>query len=227
MQDNKQSAPYGATEYYSRSAEPHFKWFDEECDERAFLDSSEYKNGNWERTGMWCCCACIADTPIAIPLGAELVKQLKPGDLVMAGALSGAGGALAWSDQPVEYAGELRDPADIDPGDSSAVLINFADGKNIIVSPYQLVLVDCGKLKQALRLSLGDKLVSRSGSPVAINEIKLGEFKGPRYHVGVAGGFDHGIDGHLVALNDIVVADYVLQKHRTSLQSGVVEDAIA
>jgi hypothetical protein len=225
--NDTQEAPYGAREYYSKSSNPHFKWFDEESDERAFLASSEFAGGDWECTGMWCCCACVADTPIAIPLGAELVKQLKTGDTVMAGAITGPGGALSWSDGRVEYAGEMGDPADDEPDGSSAILINFADGKNMIVSRYQLLLTTSGKLKQASRLSLGDNLVSRTGEPVTINEIKLGQFDGPRYHVGLAGGFDNGVDGHLVALNDIVVADYVLQKHRTSLPSGLVEDTVA
>jgi len=168
-------------------------------------------------------------SPVAVPVGKELVKNLKRGDAVLAGNLTSGGGgvSVSWSESHVGHAGELHDKADIDPGDAKAVLINFGAGTNIIVSSYQLMMTTTGKLKQALRLSLGDQLLSKSGAPITINEIKLGDFKGPRYHIGTDHKFENKVDGHLLSLNDIVIADYVLQKHRTGLPGSVVEDTVA
>jgi hypothetical protein len=211
------------------NAEPHFKWFDNRATGVAFLSSPVFTEGRWARTGMWCCCAWIADTPIAIPIGTELVKNLKKGDAVLAGSVTPSSGrvAVSWSDQAVKYAGELQDPADTDPGDAKAILINFGAGHNLIVSSYQLMFTSSGKLKQALRLSLGDKLLSKAGEEVTINEIKLGEFVGQRYHIGIDQAFNDNVDGHLLALNDIIIGDYVLQKNRKSLPASMVGDAVA
>jgi hypothetical protein len=223
-----QPSQFGACEYYSPVAEPHFKWFDSTEDERQFLHNQKFLDEQWQATDLWCCCSCIADIPVALPLGQELVKNLKKDDAILAGSLNteGKNPTIDWAEISVNEAGELTDPADLDPGDAKAVLVNYGSGQNIMVSSYQLLLTSNGKLKQAQRLSLADKLFSKTGQPVPINSIKLGEFKGPRYHLGTTKDYDNTVDGHLLCLNEIVIADYVLQKHRNKLPQNAIEGVV-
>lgn len=223
LENQASSTPFGAHEYYSSIVNPHFRWFDSAVEEAAFLASAEYRDGDWKQTELWCCCACIPDTPVAVPIGQELVKNLKKGDAILAGTvtMSNHGVSVHWRESQAAQAGELTDPAD-----DKAVLINFGAGQNIIVSRYQLMMTAGGKLKQALRLSLGDRLMSKTGAPVTINEIKLGDLKGPRCHIGTNQKFEQNADGHLLAISGIILADYVLQEHRTELPDTLVEDAV-
>jgi hypothetical protein len=218
-----QPTAYGAREYYSAASQPHFRWFDCAEDESRFLASPKYRKEAWQQVELWCCCACIADLPVAIPIGQELVKNFHKGDPVLAGSVKkgGAGVAVHWKEAHVEAAGKL-DPSDFDPNDNKAVLINYGQGKNAIVATYQYIMTTSGKLKQARDLSVGDSLLSKEGAALPINSLKLGEFEGPRYHLGTTKEYNNPIDGHLLCVNDIVIADYVLQKHRNELPRDAV-----
>lgn len=223
---NTQSTQFGACEYYSPLAKPHFKWFDSARDEQDFLKSQKYRDEKWQRTNLWCCCACLADLPITLPLGQELVKNLKKDDKVLAASLNKEGETpvISWSEVSLEIAGKTSPEDDLDSDNENSVFISYGQGQNIMVLSNQLLLTSNGKLKPADKLNLSDTLMSKTGLPVPINSIKLGEFTGQKYYVGTGKEYVSTIDEHLLCINDIVIADYILQKNRNELSSDFVEN---
>ena len=204
---------YGGREYYSPGAHPHYVWFDDPGQEQAFRASSRFADEQWRINELWCCCACIADLPVAVPMGHELLKNLHDGDPVLAGTVRhGDGGPeLQWEQTTVALSG----PAGMDPARTTTVLINYAGGRNAIVETDQPVLTADGTLKRANQLRLDDGLLGTDGTRSEINALKLGTFEGPKYHLGTAAEYTGSADRHLIALGDLVIGDYAVYRNWT------------
>jgi len=172
-----------------------------------------------------CCCSCYAyGTPIATPQGERSIETFVVGDEVSAASVASSGGKLSfqWSPAVVRFSNGTG-PLPPAPHYPTMVFVNFDDGRSLICTNDQLFMLSTGKLKQASRLTLADRLVAADGSEVPILSVSLAEYSGGLHHIATSVNFDGDINGHLLNSNNIVTGDYVLQVHAEQLSPYVYE----
>jgi hypothetical protein len=155
-----------------------------------------------------CTCSCFAwGTEILIPDNKfKVIQDFKIGDPVMV-----CGPDLKWETRKVEYSHGTdqygRQPMMLH-------MIYGEDKKEIIITMDHLFLVPEGKLKRADKLIVGkDFLVSPDGQKVEIVSIEVGAYQGGVHHIATSVDKPQSLDGHLLASQGIVSADFAVQTH--------------
>jgi len=167
---------------------------------------------SWYQLTCYCCCSCFANgTRIAIPDGTRVIEEFVIGDKVLTASLGAASAGdvkLSWSPAKVAFSSGTGP----DGFQSAMVYIHHGQVGSIIATPDQLFLMSTGKLKRADRLVPGkDFFVSQMGTPVAINEVSVGEYKGGVHHIATDKEFTGSVDDHLLLSEGIVSGDFNLQ----------------
>lgn len=155
-----------------------------------------------------CTCSCFAwGTEILIPDNKfKVIQDFKIGDPVMA-----CGPDLKWETRIVEYSHGTdqygRQPLMLH-------MVYGKEGKEIIVTMDHLFLVPEGKLKRADKLIVGqDFLISPEGKEIQIISIEVGAYEGGVHHIATSIEVPKSLDGHLLASEGIVSADFAVQTH--------------
>ena len=170
-----------------------------------------------------CCCSCFAyGTKIGVPNGTKKIEDFVRDDLVLSAKifLDVNGMKLEWQTARVSFSqGTGRDSYQ-----ASMVYIQHGDTGLIIVTPDHLFLLSSGKLKRADRLVPGkDLLVSAEGTPVVINEVSIGEYKGGVHHIATDKEFSGDLNDHLILSDGVVSGDFNLQIHSAELKDKYFE----
>jgi hypothetical protein len=92
---------------------------------------------------------------------------------------------------------------------------------DMICTPDQVFMLASGKLMTANKLAPGDKLVDKDGKAVVLHTVSIGDYKGGVHHIGTAGRFQDGVDGHLILASGVVAGDYMLQMHFDSIDDSL------
>lgn len=210
--------PVSSTQFYSPIRTPHLKWFSSLKEQLEFQQSAEYKAGQWTMEQCWCCCSCYAyGTPISVNGGTLAIQNFAVGDKVLAASVdSGRGGlGVEWSEQEVRFSsGTGPESADHNP---PMIYINYGDNKGIIVSTDELFLTPEGKVLPACKLAPGMELVDGEGKAIALNGIRIGQYKGGLHHIATTMKFTGSIDNHLLNSNGVITGDYTIQIHYEEL----------
>jgi hypothetical protein len=144
------------------------------------------------------------DTPVAGPVGARPIQEVRKRDELLFG--SGSPGTWYWSPEEVAFSDGVAPGAK-----STGCFISWKNGGKLLVTLDQLLLTPAGKLKRAGDLAPGvDQLVSIEGAAMAIERVALAEVTGGWHHVASSLGWRGSVDNHLIAVNGIVAADQML-----------------
>lgn len=153
-----------------------------------------------------------SNTPVANHEGTKPIGHCAVGDQVLA-ASAAAGGAWHWVQRPIGFSmGSERSGRQ-----QMMIHIVFGDGgRQLIVTPDQLLLIAGGKLVRAQCLVLGVSLVAPDGTALPTHEIAAGAYAGGVHHIAVGpvdAKWDGSLDGHLIACGGAICGDYLLQIH--------------
>ncbi len=165
-----------------------------------------------------CSCYCPgghAATQVAAPAGSTALRGLAIGDAVLAAhGVGDPAGTIDWRPTTVTFATTTQ----VAPGGAAPLMVNIAFGvdRAIIVHPGQLMLVAAGRLKRADQLVAGsDTLVDRDGAALTVHAVTPGHYHGEIAYVATGdtdpADWDGTLDGHLLALDGVIVGDYLLE----------------
>lgn len=165
-----------------------------------------------------CSCYCPgghAATQVAAPAGPTALRGLAIGDAVLAAhGVGDPAGTMDWRPTTVTFATTSQSP----PGGAAPLMVNIGFGvdRSIIVHPGQLMLVAAGTLKRADRLVPGsDALIDRDGATLTVHAVTPGHYHGEIAYVATGdtdpADWDGTLDGHLLALDGVIVGDYLLE----------------
>jgi hypothetical protein len=131
------------------------------------------KDRNWRWQACFCCCSCFAwGTRVAVAAEAwRVVQSIQLGDTVRCTRVGLNAGHLQldWQPRTVTFSDGMA-PAP----NQTAVMLQYGDQGELVVTPDQPLLMPDGSLKTADRLTTDDYLVDRAGLPVPIHAVILG-----------------------------------------------------
>lgn len=134
------------------------------------------EDDRWEWRPCNCCCSCFAwGTRIAVAADTyRAVETIGLEDPVLTTRVTVVDGkpVLDWVSRPVTFSDGMA-PAD----NQSAVLLQYGEDGELVVTPDQPMLLADGKLKAANRLTTGDYLVDHQGDPVPVTAVVLGKYR--------------------------------------------------
>lgn len=170
----------------------------------------------WRVSPCYCCChGGYGAARVATSAGPVALGALAVGDAVLAAhGATDPGGVIAWHPTTVTFA-----TAALPPTEGAAPLminIGFGADQSLIFHPGQLVLTPGGKLRRADQLVAGsDALVGAEGAALAVHSVTPGYYRGEIAYVATGGSgpadWDGSLDGHLLALDGVIVGDYLLE----------------
>lgn len=170
----------------------------------------------WHVVSCYCYCpGGHAATQVAAPAGPTALGGLAVGDAVLvAHGVGDPAGSMDWRPTTVTFATTSRVPAN--GAAPMMVSIGFGVDRAIIVHPGQLMLVAAGKVKRADQLVVGsDALVDRDGAALPVRTVTPGHYHGEIAYVATGdtdpADWDGSLDGHLLALDGVIVGDYLLE----------------
>lgn len=162
---------------------------------------------NWEFRNCYCCCACFADnTLIGLPHGEEEILNIEIGKEVLSGSVE-SGQTVTWEPAQVTFSngtGGGEEPA--------MVYLEYGDGRKMIVSTDQPLMLAEGLLTVASRVTVGAELMGVDGTPLRVTLATIGTYKGGVHHI-ATGKWTGSINKHLIQANGVVAGDFALQLH--------------
>ncbi len=167
-----------------------------------------------DTTGYCCNCTCscfINGTLIAIPDSKfEAIEKIQVKDKVLV-----AGTDLNWQEANVMFSNGTAD-------DSVSFLleVTYAEGdqkKKLACTEDQPFLMPSKLLKRADKLMVGDSLVLSDGSTAQVTEIKQVIIEKGVHHISTGIVKPDSLDGHLLNVQGVVAADYVVQLFQDEL----------
>ncbi|HEX8239723.1 MAG TPA: hypothetical protein VF574_08310 [Allosphingosinicella sp.] len=173
----------------------------------------------WTVANCYCCCSCFAyNTMIAVPDGTVAIQELKIGNEVRSAKLEG--GKPVWGVDNVTFS------AGVAGGNHPAMIyINHGDDStDLICNADQVLVLADGTLVRAETLTLHDQLMGEDGSPVKINLVAVGNFKGGIHHISTGNYWTGSADGHLLLAGGLVVGDFALQMNYDTLHKSTKPD---
>jgi len=166
-------------------------------------------DANWDWRACSCCCSCFAwGTRITVAPGAyRVVESIHIEDPVLTTRIEIVNGkpVLDWVSRPVTFADGME-PAD----NQSAVLLQYGEEGELVVTPDQPMLMANGKLKAANRLTTDDYLVDSRGEPVQVTAVVLGKYR-VGFHSVTTQQFD-GVEtpGWFLEANGVIAGDHMV-----------------
>jgi hypothetical protein len=172
------------------------------CWEKKKVDS------NWDWRPCYCCCSCFAwGTRIAVAPGAyRAVESIGLEDPVLTTRIKVINGkpVLDWVTRPVTFSDGME-PAD----NQTAVLLQYGDDGELVVTQDQPMLMADGKLKTANRLTTNDYLVDYHGEPVRVTAVVLGKYR-VGFHSITTQQFDVETSGWFLEANGVIAGDHMV-----------------
>ncbi|MEN2786780.1 Ig-like domain-containing protein [Sphingomonas qilianensis] len=198
------SFPVSTTECYNKATGERRNITPTACDELRDRDK------NWGNRTCFCCCSCFAwGTRLAVGPGqTREIQEVGIGETILTGSL--ASGTLEWTPRRVVFS-DGTSPA----ADQIAIVVQYGDGGEIVVTTDQPFLMPDGTLKRADRLTVEDQLVDDSGTAVTINSVWLGKLDIGLHNIAADTGGDT-LDGHLLSVNGIVAGDHTVRVLQSS-----------
>lgn len=168
------------------------------------------RDRNWQVRTCYCCCYWSVAEP-RVATGEEggderPAREVAPGDTVSAARARRVDGALrlSWAPAPVALS-ETTECGN----DAPAVLLRWENGGELVLAADQPVLTPSGGLVPAGGLAAGDRLVDPRGRAVPLAAVE--PVTGAVHHLATEPADGEGTDGHLLALNGVVVADHAVR----------------
>lgn len=119
------------------------------------------------------------------------------------------GTRLEWTGAPVVFSQAAVAPA----GTALRLVFRTPSGERaLVVAGDAVLLTAAGELRRAARLAAGaDALVSPEGEPVPLLGVERVEREVTIHYLATTDGPATQVDGHLLAINGVVVGDWALQ----------------
>ena len=166
-----------------------------------------------------CFCCCMGNTIVAGPEGPVIMEQLGIGDTVLAADTRSTTNPrqFSWERKKVAFSSGTGPSEQGSP----TILIHYGGDGYFTVTPDTLFLMEDGKLKAAECLVPSkDFLIRIDGSKTPIKKVLLKKGKMSIHHIATSvefeENFDGNVSGHLLLMNGVIVADYLLQLYRHS-----------
>lgn len=132
------------------------------------------KDRNWSWRACYCCCSCFAwGTRITVgPDTYRVVQSIALGDEVLTTKVTIVDGKpqLNWVSRAVTFSDGMAPSSN-----QSAVLLQYGDAGELVVTPDQPMLMADGTLKSADRITTDDYLVDHYGAPIKVAAAVLGK----------------------------------------------------
>ncbi|MEQ5857163.1 hypothetical protein NFI08_15925 [Halomonas sp. EF61] len=164
---------------------------------------------DWEWRNCYCCCSCFAwGTRVAVgPDSYKVVESIALNDPLLTTRVKLVDGkpSLHWESRPATFSDGMA-PTD----NQSAVLVQYGEEGELVVTPDQPMLMADGTLKSADRLTTDDHLVDRQGAPVKVEACVLGKQR-TGFHSLSAQRFDlKETPGWFLETNGVVAGDHMV-----------------
>jgi hypothetical protein len=164
---------------------------------------------NWKWRACYCCCSCFAwGTRITVaPDTYRVVELIGLNDPVLTTRVKVVDGkpVLNWESRPVTFSDGMA-PAD----DQTAVLLQYGEQGELVVTPDQPMLMADGTLKTADRVTTDDHLVDHFGEPVKVTAVVLGKRR-VGFHSLSAQKFENEEEpGWFLETNGVVAGDHMV-----------------
>ncbi|RDS83630.1 hypothetical protein DWU98_04680 [Dyella monticola] len=164
---------------------------------------------DWSWRACYCCCSCFAwGTRITVAPGAyRVVESIGLEDPVLTTRVRVVNGkpVLDWISRPVTFSDGME-PAD----NQTAVLLQYGEQGELVVTPDQPMLMADGALKTADRITLDDYLVDYHGDPVKVTAVVLGRYR-VGFHAISAQQFENQEEaGWFLEANGVVAGDHMV-----------------
>lgn len=166
-------------------------------------------DANWEWRPCSCCCSCFAwGTRITVaPNAYRVVESIHIEDVILTTRVAIVNGkpVLDWVSRTVTFADGME-PAE----NQSAVLLQYGEEGELVVTPDQPMLMANGKLKAANRLTTDDYLVDSRGEPVQVTAVVLGRYR-VGFHSVTTQEFDSEEEpGWFLEANGVIAGDHMV-----------------
>lgn len=167
------------------------------------------KDNNWHWRACYCCCSCFAwGTRITVAPGTyRVVQGIQLNDPVLTTRVKIVNGkpVLDWISRPVTFSDGMA-PAD----NQSAVLLQYGEQGEVVVTPDQPMLMADGTLKTADRIVKDEYLVDYLGEPVLVTAVMLGKYSGG-FHSLSAQKFENQEEpGWFLEANGVIAGDHMV-----------------
>ena len=160
-------------------------------------------------------------TLIATPKGEKQIQDFEPGDSVLAFSAKPESDKiqLTASDSKVVFSSGANDFG-------MAIFIGVTDGRQIICSVDQPLLLINGKYIRSRDLRPGQMLVDKDGNPAQVVMVSVGEYRGKIYAIGVGTQSFTGPDNHLILAEGLIVGDFIFQLYFDILPNNLKEESL-
>ncbi|HEX8239724.1 MAG TPA: hypothetical protein VF574_08315 [Allosphingosinicella sp.] len=202
--------------YYENNIPQEFKyWPYDQILSKCLAQTPQKGSGDtgWNIANCYCCCGLMGAVPtVALAEGEATMHEVAVGSEVRTARLD-SGGKPEWTPAPVTFSAGVASLAR-----SDMVRISHGDEPvDMVCNPDQVLALASGKLVRAAQLTPEDRLMAEDGSPVTINRVAVGEYRGGIHQIAVGDAWNGSADGHLLLTSGVVTGDFTLQINYDSL----------
>jgi len=204
--------------YYQDKVPQEFKYWppDQIFSKCQAMQPQEQNGTGWALGICYCCCGLFGQSStVALAEGEAAAHEVAVGSEVRTASLD-ADGKPEWSSSPVTFSAGVASIARDD-----MIRISHGDGPvDMVSNPDQVFALAGGKLVRASALTQDDALMAEDGSPVRINRIAVGDYRGGIHQIAAGAAWNGLADGHLLLTSGVVTGDFLLQMNFDDLSDS-------
>jgi hypothetical protein len=196
--------------YYQDDVPQEYKyWSPDKIFSNCMAQTPQKGSGStgWALGVCYCCCGLMGAVPtVALAEGDAAMHEVAVGSEVRTASLD-TEGKPEWTTAPVTFSAGVASLARSD-------MVRISHGEepvDMVSNPDRVFALASGKLVRAAQLTPEDTLMGEDGSPVKINRVAVGDYKGGIHQIAAGDAWNGSADGHLLLASGVVTGDFTLQ----------------